>query len=157
MFQKGHIHIIYGFLCIVTLLTVAAACDSEDDIKSIFSGKTWYISGGEINGTPIQGDELKSIYAVNATYMIYFSADQSFSGVLVSGSSIAGTWNANGKNNAMTLSFTKSDNVNGSSLSTNIFNVLKDASSYNGDENNIKIIEDKHNYIRFTNNRNSSE
>jgi len=157
MFQMRLTQKILCFTCLTLSLCMAAACDDEDDIGSIFSGKTWYVSGGEINGNPIVGDNLKSIYAVASTYMIYFSADQSFTGVLAQGSSIAGTWKANGKNNSMTLQFSKSDNVNASALSNNIYNVLKDAKSYSGDENNIMIKEDSHNYIRFTNKRNLSE
>ena len=133
-----------------------SSCDSEDDISSIFVGKTWYITGGTINGTNISGDELKSIYAVPSSYFLYFSSDNTFNGVLNPGSSISGTWTADGKKNLLSLSFSNVDNIDGSVLSHNIYNILKSSTSYSGDEHNIKIKEDSNNYIRFTNNRTPS-
>ncbi len=143
-------------LSFVLAATVLLACDNEDDIGSIFSGKTWYVSGAEINSTPISGDELKSFYAVQNSYFIFFASDLSFSGVLTPGSSIAGTWYANGKNNGLKLDFNKAENVSESAVSANIYNILKGATAYSGDENNIKIKKDNHNYVRLTNSRNSN-
>lgn len=143
-------------LCHCVFILAFSSCDSEDDISSIFVGRTWYVSGGDINGVQISGDDLKGIYSSSSAYMLFFASDYSFSGTLVEGSSVAGTWKADGKKNSLSLNFTKSDNVNGSSLSANIYNILKSATSYDGDENNIKIKEDNKNFIRFTKSRNSS-
>lgn len=129
---------------------VMTSCDKEDDINSIFVGKTWYITGVTINGTVINGEVLKELYALPSSYMIHFSSDNTFNGVLVAGSSIAGTWNANGKSNTFSFHFTKSNDVSISSLSNNIFNILKNASFYNGDVNNVIIKEDNNNIVRFT-------
>ena len=156
MYSKKEVFRTILFMCTVLTLMSMLSCDNEDDIGTIFTGKTWYMTGGEINGTPITGEELKNIYAVPESYLIYFSPDKSFTGILVFGSSFSGTWTANGKNNSMTLNFNKFENVNGSALSTNIFNILKVTTSYSGDENNIKIKEDSHNYIRLTKSRKSS-
>lgn len=147
------IHYIYIFLLFVLFLFVShvlISCDKEDDINSIFVGKTWYITGATINGSVINGEVLKELYASPSSYMIHFSSDNTFNGVLVAGSSIAGTWNANGKKNTFSFHFTKSNDVNNSSLSNNLFNILKNASLYNGDVNNVIIKEDNKNIVRFS-------
>lgn len=148
----------YIFINILSLVflfvsNMLASCNKEDDINSIFAGKTWYITGATINGSVINGELLKELYVSPSSYFIQFSSDNTFNGVLVAGSSIAGTWNANGKKNTFSFHFSKSTDVNNSSLSNNIFNILKDASSYNGDENNVIIKEDNQNIVRFTINR----
>ena len=143
------------FVLTTMLLSVCllASCDNEDDIDDIFVGKTWYVTGATINGTSISGDDIKSLYVSPSSYMIYFSSDNTFSGILAASSNISGKWTADGKKQKMTMTFSKAENVNSSTLSSNIYNILKDATSYSGDVNNIQIKEDKKNFVRFTNNR----
>ena len=80
-------------LLIIALIPslLATSCQNEDDIDAIFNGKTWFITGGCINGTNITGEELKSIYANSNSFFLTFSAS-TFGGVLVAGSNVSGTW-----------------------------------------------------------------
>lgn len=141
------------FIQILFFCVIFVSCSNEDDIDSIFNGKTWYITGASINGSSINGDEIKSIYSVFDSYLIYFSSSNTFHGKLVSGSVIEGNWNADGKHHSLLLQFTKSDNVKSTTLSNNIFNILRNSSNYNGDENNIEIKQDASNYVRMSNNK----
>lgn len=143
------IHLFQIFL--FSLLFVS--CSKEDDIDSIFNGRTWYITGASINGSSINGEEIKSIYSVLDSYLIYFSSSNTFSGKLVSGSIIEGKWNADGKHQSIFLQFTKDDNVKSTTLSNNIYNILRNASSYNGDVNNLEIKQDGSNYVRMSKNK----
>ena len=136
---------------IVSLFFVS--CNNEDDIESIFSGKTWYITGATINGRSIGGDDIKELYLVNQSYMLYFSSDNSFSGVICPDSYVSGRWSADGHNNKINLDFNKYDNVNNTVLSTNIFNILKSSQSYSGDINNLIIKNNSENYVRFSSNK----
>lgn len=153
---KKTVIILYPMVLLM-LMPLFLSCDKEDDIDDIFIGKTWYVTGATINGTSITGDDIKSLYVSPSSYMIYFSSDNTFNGILAAGSHISGSWNADGKKQKMSMSFAKSENVNVTTLSSNIYNVLKDATSYSGDVNNIQIKEDHKNFVRFTSNRNHPE
>ena len=138
-------------LLVIALLPtlIATSCQSEDDIEAIFNGKTWYITGGCINGTNISGNDLKSLYTNDNSYFITF-ASATFGGVLVAGSNIGGTWKANGKDHSIYLNFQQAENVTMSALSNNIYNVLKNAQHYSGDVNVLKIMQDNYNFIRLS-------
>jgi len=144
-------------LLIIALIPslLATSCQNEDDIDAIFNGKTWFITGGCINGTNIKGDDLKSIYANANSYFLTFSAS-TFGGVLVAGSNVSGTWKADGKDQSIFLNFQSESNVNLSPLSSNIYNILKNAKYYSGDVNVLRISQDDYNYIRLTSNKNTS-
>ncbi|MBR2191725.1 MAG: DUF4847 family protein [Bacteroidaceae bacterium] len=144
-------------LLIIALIPslLATSCQNEDDIDAIFNGKTWFITGGCINGTNITGEELKSIYANSNSFFLTFSAS-TFGGVLVAGSNVSGTWKADGKDQSIYLNFQSESNVNLSPLSSNIYNVLKNAQHYSGDVNVLKIMQDNYNFIRLSSQRNTS-
>lgn len=142
------------FIMLSICVVVFTSCDKEDDIDDIFVGKTWYVTGATINGNSLTGDEIKQLYVSPSSYMIHFSSDNTFSGTLVAGSHISGSWDADGKRQKISMHFTQSENVNQSTVSSNIYNILKDAATYSGDVNNIQIKEDKKNFVRFTSSRN---
>lgn len=144
-------------LLIIALIPslLATSCQNEDDIDAIFNGKTWFITGGCINSTNIKGDDLKSIYANANSYFLTFSAS-TFGGVLVAGSNVSGSWKADGKDQSIFLNFQSESNVNLSPLSSNIYNILKNAKYYSGDVNVLRISQDDYNYIRLTSNKNTS-
>jgi len=144
-------------LLIIALIPslLATSCQNEDDIDAIFNGKTWFITGGCINGNNIKGDDLKSIYANANSYFLTFSAS-TFGGVLVAGSNVSGTWKADGKDQSIFLNFQSESNVNLSPLSSNIYNIMKNAKYYSGDVNVLRISQDDYNYIRLTSNKNTS-
>ena len=132
-------------LLIIALIPslLATSCQNEDDIDAIF------------NGTNITGEELKSIYANANSFFLTFSAS-TFGGVLVAGSNVSGTWKADGKDQSIFLNFQSESNVNLSPLSSNIYNVLKNAQHYSGDVNVLKIMQDNYNFIRLSSQRNTS-
>ena len=139
-------------LLLIVLLPVliATSCSSSDDLDAIFYGKTWYIHGVTINGKKVVS-EIKEIYETPGTYQINFTPS-TFTGILTSGSTISGTWSADGKKQSIMLHFDKQDGVNQTELSSNIFQILKSATSYSGDVNVLKISKDKNNFIELSSN-----
>lgn len=127
---------------------LCASCSNEDDVDDIFVGRTWYITGATINGTSIDGDELKELYANPDTYYLNFAV-QTFSGRLVAGSTLSGSWTADGKNHTITLQVSQASNTDASVVSRNIYNVLRNAKTYSGDTHYIILYADKQNYVRF--------
>lgn len=133
-------------LLLFTLLFTA--CQNEDDVEDIFVGRTWYIVGATINGQQYDGDELKELYAQADSYHLTFSIN-SFSGILVAGSSLNGQWSADGKHHTLTIQVKNANNVEASTVSRNIYNVLRNVTTYSGDVNNLIIQQDSQNFIRL--------
>lgn len=129
-------------------LPLLAGCALEDDVSDIFVGRTWYIIGATINGQRIDGDELKELYVNADSYFLTFAL-QTFSGRLVSGSSLSGTWAVDGKDHTISLQVTHTSNTDASVVSRNICNVLRNATTYSGDTHQIIIYADKQNFVRF--------
>lgn len=137
-------------LCLL-FAVLLTGCDSDDDLNEIFVGKTWYIHGGRYGGTDFTGDEIKSLYASSGTYYITFGASN-FSGVLASGTSISGTWAADGGKH--TISFNVSNSSGSSnSLSSKISNIISGATSYSGSSVTLTIKKDDGNYILLNRDR----
>lgn len=141
----------YTFISLFVLMFALTSCTEEDDIESIFSDRTWYVSGLNINGSNANGDDIKSIYTVSESYFIHFSSNNTFSGILVNGSSLSGKWDANGKDKSISLHFTEAVNVESTTLSANIYRILTNVSSYSGDENNIELRQNRTNFVRMSN------
>lgn len=127
-----------------------SSCNKEDDITSIFQGKTWYITGATINGKSLDGDDLKSLYISEDSYYMVFTANM-FSGVLVKGSSFSGRWTADGKKQTLVFSNVSSSHVDDAVISQQIFNILRNVKTYSGDANVLQIQQDKMNFIRLSN------
>lgn len=138
----------YIILLIASVLMLGS-CAKEDDIEEIFQGKTWYITGGEINGKPFASEDIKQLYSQKDIYYISFAA-KSFHGVLAPKSSLSGQWSANGKSNAFHFVISNAEATNETALSQNVYTIIKNASRYEGDINVLKIKSDNNNYIRLS-------
>jgi len=138
----------YIWLPLLSLTLLPTACQNEDDIADIFIGRTWYIVGATINGQQYDGNEIKELYAQADSYHLTFAVN-SFSGILVAGSSLNGQWTADGKHHTLTLQVKNANNVEASTVSRNIYNVLRNVTSYSGDVNNLIIQQDSQNFIRL--------
>ena len=124
------------------------ACSSDDDIDDIFIGKTWFMSGGKLNGTDFTKEQVSSLYANKDTYWIVFSKG-TFSGKLSTNTSFNGTWEADGKHRTMKMNVTNSVNCEESVLDANMFRVIKNVSRYSGDANILEIFSDDNSYINM--------
>jgi len=136
--------ILLFLLSAVTLV----ACSSDDDIDDIFIGKTWYMSGGKLNGTDFSKEQVSSLYIYKDSYWIVFSKD-TFTGKLSTNTSFSGTWEADGKHRTLKLNVTSSVNCEESLLDANIFRVIKNVNRYSGDANILEIFSDDNSYINM--------
>lgn len=91
---------------LLSLLTLFS-CNQEDDIETIFVGKTWYMNGATINHQKLNSD-IKNFYtdAGDAAYYITF-AQTTFKGALSHDVPFSGTWKADGKHQTITLEFSQ--------------------------------------------------
>jgi hypothetical protein len=134
---------------ILSLCLLLAACSTEDDVNEIFCGKRFKITGLTYNGQKIVKD-VKEFYAVDGTYWISFS-QMSVTGMLQSGMSVEGTWSADGGNRQLTIHLTSPRNADGASdICNKVFNILKNATSYSGDSNVLRIKRDNSSYIELS-------
>lgn len=133
-------------IAISALALCLAACSNEDDINAIFVGKTWQITSATTEGETLNGEEIKELYAHTGAYYLIFTAS-TFTGALVSGSSIAGKWSADGDTRALRLNFTTAQQVSASDVSKTIYDILSNATAYAGDENTLYIKQDSRNYV----------
>ena len=132
----------------ILVCSVVAACSSDDDIDEIFIGKTWYMSGGKLNGVNFSQDDLSSLYVNKDSYWIAFT-NSTFNGRLSAGTSFSGTWTADGKHRTLKLNITSAENCDAIVLDRNIFQILKNVNRYKGDANIIEIFSDDDSYINL--------
>lgn len=138
----------------ILLLTVNA-CNNEDNVIGIFTGKTWKLSFIAAEGSYEQfdfwgGDDAARQASMTAlsqtgTFVLSFegsdlteSAGGSFNGRAIRGI-IDGKWNANGKNNKLTLNDIKSTQSETDVLARAFVTGLQNAFKYEGDYNNLFI------------------
>ena len=143
---------ILGLLLLLPLFT---GCNDSDDVAAIFTGKTWKLNYITVDGghdmfpfwekekqkTKIY-DELNK----NGTYNVIFEG--TVEGDIIKGNikgtiitttgNFEGTWSANGKNNKFEA--TVEGNNGGDALAKNILEGLNNATSYEGDENNLYLL-----------------
>lgn len=136
------------FLIVLFPVLIATSCSNSDDLDAIFYGKTWYIHGVTINGKKVVSG-IKEIYEHPGTYQINFTSS-TFNGTLASGSTVSGNWKADGKEHTFHMDFIQDTGVNNTELSANIYQILKNATSYSGDVNILKISMDKNNFIELS-------
>lgn len=151
--HKHRILLLAGCVLAAMCSLAFTSCDNEDDISDIFVGRTWYVTGATVNGQSIDGDELKEIYAQADSYHLTFTAT-AFSGCLVVGSTLSGSWTADGKSHAISLQIKDAKSVESSTVSRNIYYILRDAASYKGDVNELRIYKDSQNFVRFYHTKN---
>lgn len=140
--------LIFRSLFVILVCVACAACSTDDDIDEIFIGKTWYMSGGKLNGTDFSKDEVSSLYVNKDSYWIVFS-NTSFNGKLSAGTSFSGTWTADGDHRSLKLNITSQENCEEMVLDRNIFHVLKNVCRYKGDANILEIFSDDDSYINL--------
>ena len=94
--------------------------------------------------------DVKEFYEVNGTYWIAFS-QSTITGVLQPGMTIEGTWNANGKNRELTIDLISPKNANGASdICSKVFSIIKNATSYSGDKNVLRIKRNGDSFIELS-------
>ena len=136
-----------GLLLMTCLLLLA--CSTDDDIEEIFIGNRFKITGLTYNGQKTVKD-VKEFYEVNDTYWIAFS-QSAITGVLQPGMTIEGTWNANGKNRELTIDLIAPKNANGASdICSKVFSIIKNATSYSGDKNVLRIKRNGDSFIELS-------
>ena len=136
-----------GMLLITCLLLLA--CSTDDDIEEIFIGNRFKITGLTYNGQKTVKD-VKEFYEVNDTYWIAFS-QSTITGVLQPWMMIEGTWNANGKNRELTIDLISPKNANGASdICSKVFSIIKNATSYSGDKNVLRIKRNGDSFIELS-------
>lgn len=147
---------IYTQLLLVALLTpVLSACDQEDDVVDIFTGKTWYMTYIAVEGQNKmydfwQGNEeariqsFKTIVGDNYT-LTFDGADlgNSIGGGTFSGKvtsiNVSGSWNANGENRTLVLETKNTGTDADKYLGKEFVEGLKNAVRYGGDNKNLYI------------------
>ena len=103
-----------SFLSLLSVFTLVA-CSTDDDINDIFIGKTWYMSGGKLNGTDFTKDQVSSLYVNKDSYWIIFSQG-TFTGKLSTNTSFSGNWEADGGHRRLKMNVTSSVNCEESVL-----------------------------------------
>lgn len=157
---------IYIQLLLVALLTPAlSACEQEDDVVDIFTGKTWYMTYIAVEGQNKmydfwQGNEdariqsFKTITGDNYT-LTFDGADlgNSIGGGTFSGratsASISGKWNANGENRELQLTIDKAGTDTDKYLGKAFIDGLKSAFKYGGDNKNLYIYYKEGQTVKF--------
>ncbi len=138
------------FLAVCLLpLAVATSCEREDDVDAIFDGGTWKVTGVTVGGKALNGEDLKELYLTEGTYVVRFVAG-AFSGTLGAGSSMDGTWWANGRNGGFGMVVEHATGVDVNKVSASVFGILEGATRYDGDMNVLRIKKDERNYVQLT-------
>ncbi len=133
----------------LTSLFTFTSCDSDDDISEIFNGHRFKVTGITYNGQKAISD-VSQFYESDNTYYIVFNS-LTFQGVLQAGTIIEGTWKADGDSRSFSMTFSNTTDLTGANaMCNNVYNVLRNATSYSGDKNIIRIIKDKDTYIELS-------
>lgn len=138
--------------CLCLAILACAACENEDDIDEIFTGKTWYMNGGIISGKKLNS-EVQNFYtdAKTDAYYITFSS-QTFKGKLTNGDSFSGTWSANGKKQTIKLKLTEAPAAS-SPFDKQIYYILAGATSYRSGADFLQLRKDGDNVLYLGNRR----
>lgn len=136
---------------LLSLLTLFS-CNKEDDIETIFVGRTWYMNGATINGLKLNSD-IKNFYteAGDAAYYITFS-QTTFRGALSRDVTFSGTWQADGKRQTITLNFTQNPSAD-STFDKDLYHILSDITSYESGADFLTLKKDNSNLIRLADSR----
>ena len=155
--MKRQLIYIIGMMLILSLPLLMGGCsDNEDDVKVIFTGKTWKMSyifreGNSKAYVNFWGEdreaEKKSIelQKTNGNYEIEFNGaniDGAFNGSFLGRgveSSFTGTWRADAKNRAMSTYDMKWNGEESDVLAKQFQKGMKTAFKYSGDSNSLYI------------------
>lgn len=143
---------ILGLLLLLPLFT---GCNDSDDVAAIFTGKTWKLNYIIVDGghdmfpfweNKAQKTKIYDELNKNGTYNVIFEG--TVEGDIIKGNikgtvitttgNFEGTWSANGKNNKFEA--TVEGNNGGDALAKNFLEGLNNATSYEGDENNLYLL-----------------
>ncbi len=130
-------------LILVTVMLALCSCNKSDDLDEIFSGK-FKITGYRVNGQ-WDNEKLKELNKSMDNYWIIFSGG-TFNGMLIENIPFNGTWKADAESRSMKMTVGEIP-VYPSELSRFVINILKNATSYSGDHNVLRIQQDNNNYI----------
>lgn len=147
---------IYNTLWLLLLLPLFSGCNDSDDVAAIFTGKTWKLNYITVDGqhemfgfweNATQKDNSIRELNKNGTYNIVFEGavegdiiKGNIRGSITTSSTIEGTWSANAKNNDFQATVTSTGNNGGDTLAKEFFDGLNNATSYEGDKNNLYIL-----------------
>lgn len=129
--------------------------NDSDDVAAIFTGKTWKLNYITVDGghdmfpfweNEAQKTKIYDELNKNGTYNVIFEG--TVEGDIIKGNikgtvitttgNFEGTWSANGKNNKFEA--TVEGNNGGDALAKNFLEGLNNATSYEGDENNLYLL-----------------
>ncbi len=143
-------NLLFMLLMLVCGTSFTSCSDDGDDIEEIFQGKTWYVTGAKVNGLNINGQDLKQFYS-NPYYMKF--TNNSVSGVLEQGSEFSGYWQADGESRTLKISINNYTEGNSTPLSKQVYDILRNTSTYAGDANVLYIKKNENNYIMLNTKR----
>ena len=144
---------IYKSILYITLtLLILSACDREDDIDEIFTGKTWYMNGARISGKKLNS-EISNFYtaAGKNAYYISFSS-KTFKGSLSEGADFSGTWSANGKKQTVKLNITSAPTLS-NQFDKDIYKIISSITAYQSGSDFLWLKKNSDNYVMFGNSR----
>ncbi len=119
------------------------SCNKNDDLDEIFSGR-FKITSYRYNGT-FENGKLTELNKSRDNYWIFFSGG-TLNGMLTNGVVFNGTWQADPESRDMKVRVSDIATYP-SELSRYVINILRNATSYSGDHNVLRIYQDKNNYI----------
>lgn len=138
-------------------LPLLSSCNNTDDLTEIFTGKTWKMSrltnkNSEAQFYPgiwnSQEAKKKSLNQLKqeGCFTLRFEGtelDGEMIGASLSGrginTSFTGTWNADGKNQSLTLSLKTDGSTEGDPLAKAFINGLRNVYKYEGDANSLTL------------------
>lgn len=138
-------------------LPLLSSCNNTDDLTEIFTGKTWKMSrltnkGSESPFYPGIWDSQEAMdrslnqLKQEGNFTLRFEGnelDGEMIGATLSGrginTSFTGTWNADGKNQSLTLSLKTNGATEGDPLAKAFINGLRNVYKYEGDANSLTL------------------
>ncbi|MBO4984673.1 MAG: DUF4847 family protein [Bacteroides sp.] len=151
------------YLLLLLIIPLFTACDNEDDLVTIFTGKTWKLSRLTTPGSVAQfpQDFWQTEEAYNSS-MQAFQGEKNYtlnfegvelngelSGTSVSGKGIkatlSGYWTANGKDNSFSISNIRINTTESDPLAKVYIAGLQTAYKYEGDANSLVL------YFKYNN------
>ncbi|MCD8165144.1 MAG: DUF4847 domain-containing protein [Bacteroides sp.] len=141
---------ICSLLLLLTLIPLLGGCNSEDDLEAIFLGKTFKTTGifyDKKKGDPVLicddahkedcGAYLNTLIAEGNNFTIRFTLEE-FTATLL-GSTVSGTWKANGKNQDISFTITSRLGEESEPWALAYLEGLERAYKYEGDTSYLSI------------------